>query len=80
LVPVDDLRTALGKRVRTLRENRGMSQERLAEAAELHWTYISGIERGRRNPGLNTLARLAHALGIPVSQLLSRLEADAKRS
>ena len=34
---------------------KGLSQEQLAEQAELHWTYISGIERGQRSPTLNTL-------------------------
>ena len=40
-----------------------LSQEQLAERAALHWTYISGIERGQRSPTLNILGRLAHALG-----------------
>jgi transcriptional regulator with XRE-family HTH domain len=47
-----------------------MSQEQLAERAETHWTYVSGIERGRHNPGLNMLGRLAHALDLPLSGLL----------
>lgn len=71
---MDDLRTALGRRVRSLRERKGLSQEQLAEAADLHWTYVSGIERGKRNPGLNTLGRLARALGVTPSKLLSGLQ------
>lgn len=70
---LEDLRPALGRRVRTLRERQGMTQEQLAEAAQLHWTYVSGIERGRRNPGLNTLARLARALSVPLSKLMADL-------
>jgi transcriptional regulator with XRE-family HTH domain len=70
---VDDLRPALGRRVRTLREKQGLSQEQLAEAAQLHWTYVSGIERGRRNPSLNILGRLARALNVSLSKLLSDL-------
>lgn len=70
---MEDLRPALGRRVRTLREKRGISQEQLAESAQLHWTYVSGIERGLRNPGLNTLGRLADALGVSLSKLLSDL-------
>ena len=55
-----------------------VSQEQLAEQAELHWTYISGIERGQRSPTLNTLGRLARALGLPVSRLVSGLtDSDA---
>ena len=73
-----DLRRAFGHRLRTRRLAKGLSQEQLAEQAELHWTYISGIERGRRNPTLNTLGRLARALDLPVSRLVSGLtDSDA---
>ena len=64
-----DLRPAFGRRLRTLRVKKGLSQEQLAERAELHWTYISGIERGRRSPTLNILGRLARALDRPLNQL-----------
>jgi len=70
---VDDLRAAFGYRVRELRQRLGLSQERLAERAGLHFTYISGIERGRRNPGLNILARLAKALTVSLPVLVSNL-------
>jgi transcriptional regulator with XRE-family HTH domain len=46
------------------KEGRGWSQAQLAERADLDLTYISGIERGRRNPALNSLARLAKALSV----------------
>jgi transcriptional regulator with XRE-family HTH domain len=68
---VPDLRPALGRRLRRLREDREMSQEQLAERAETHWTYVSGIERGRHNPGLNMLGRLAHALDVSLSELVT---------
>jgi transcriptional regulator with XRE-family HTH domain len=71
---VDDLRPALGHRVRTLRHQLKLSQERLAERAGLHWTYVSGVERGLRNPGLNVLARLAKALDVPLPELLAGLD------
>ena len=70
---MDDLRPAFGRRVRALREKLGLSQEQLAERAQLHWTYVSEIERGRRNPSLNILARLARALDVPLGKLLSDL-------
>ena len=76
---MDDLRAALGQRVRDLRERLDWSQERLAERADLDWTYISGIERGRRNPGLNTLNRLARALGVTLPGLLSELRQPRHR-
>jgi transcriptional regulator with XRE-family HTH domain len=73
---VRDLRQALGARFRLLRQQRRLSQETLAERAGLHWTYVSGIERGRRNPGLNTLGELARALRVSLPQLLEGIEGD----
>jgi transcriptional regulator with XRE-family HTH domain len=55
-----------------LRERLHLSQEQVAERADLHWTYVSGIERGRRNPGLNTMG-IATALGVSLSELVSNL-------
>lgn len=68
---MDDLRPAFGRRLRRLREQLGLSQEELAERAETHWTYISRIERGQHNPGLNMIGRLAHALGLSPADLLT---------
>ena len=65
----DPLLTALGKNVRGAREKKEMTQEKLAEIAELDPTYISGIERGLRNPGIKNGAKIAKALGITVSEL-----------
>ena len=59
-----------GLRVRQLREARGWSQEQFAEAADLHRTYVSGIERGTRNPTLTVIIRLAAGLNISPSKLL----------
>jgi DNA-binding XRE family transcriptional regulator len=53
-----------GNNVRKLRENKGWSQETLAEKAELHRTYVSGIERGVRNPTLTIVFKLAAALAV----------------
>lgn len=71
---------AFGGRVRRLRLARGLSQEALAERAELHWTYVSGVERRVRNSGLNTIGRLAEALGVTPVRLLATLPQIAKRS
>ena len=60
---------AFGLNVRRQREVRNLTQEDLAEKAGLHSTYVSGIERGVRNPSLVIISRLAKALGVTVSQL-----------
>ncbi|GAB4232080.1 MAG: hypothetical protein Kow00121_60200 [Elainellaceae cyanobacterium] len=49
-----------------------LSQEELAERAELHRTYISDIERGDRNPSLENIEKLAKALGLSISELFTR--------
>lgn len=59
-----------GARVRSLRNQVGMSQEKLAELAEIHRTYVSGIERGERNVSLINIMRLANALGVSISKLM----------
>ncbi|MCC5615231.1 helix-turn-helix transcriptional regulator [Nostoc sp. CHAB 5836] len=59
-----------GKRVRDERLQRGLSQEELAEKAELHRTYIGMIERGEKNITLINIGKIAKALGIAVDQLL----------
>jgi transcriptional regulator with XRE-family HTH domain len=75
LSPRPDPRTALGRVVRELRRERGLTQEGLAEASGLHPRYISDIERGRRNIGLLNLDRLAQALGQDLGTLLGAVEA-----
>ncbi len=71
-----DVRRAFGERVRRLRLQRQLSQEGLAERAELHWTYVSGVERGRRSPGLNVLVRIAGALDVSLGKLVDGLDGD----
>ena len=61
--------TCFGKNVRRLRDASGFTQERLADKADLDPTYISGIERGLRNPTLLIIVRLAKALGVPLCEL-----------
>lgn len=63
----------LGLKVRSLREKQGLSQEDFAEKADLHRTYVSGIERGTRNPTLTVLSRIASGLGISLRDLLEGL-------
>lgn len=65
-----ELRVLFATNLRTLRQARGVSQERLAEMAGLHRTYISSVERGARNISIDNIARLAKALGISPDKLL----------
>ncbi len=64
-------REIVGKNVRALRLAKGMTQEQLAFAAELDLTYIGGIERGRRNPSLLVMARIADALSATLTDLIA---------
>ncbi len=66
--------TAFGSNVRKKREALDFTQERLAEKANLDQTYISGIERGIRNPSVLSIVRLAVALGTTVSDLSKGIE------
>ena len=69
--PPETRRAVFGHRVRVLRAARGMSQEQLAEAADMHRTYVSGLERGLRNVGLDNIFALADALNVDPCDLFS---------
>lgn len=74
-----DIRRRLGLTVKELREAKGWSQEELGFETELHRTYISGIERGVRNPTIMVVALIADALGITPGQLLDGTKGRRKR-
>ena len=65
-----DIRRTVGRNVRTFRDKLGLSQEELAFKADLHRTYVSGVERGVRNPTILIIERLAKALKVPPHHLL----------
>ena len=65
-----DIRKQLGRNVADIRRQRRWSQEELAFESGLHRTYISGIERGARNPTVMVLEKLAKALGVQPKELL----------
>ena len=64
-----NLQQKLGKKIKTLRNEAGLSQEQLGELTDLDRTYISDIERGKRNPSLKSLEKLAKALKISISDI-----------
>lgn len=66
-----DYRKIVGFNVKTLRENRGLSQEELGFLAGIDRTYVSGVERGLRNPTVLVLVRFAVALNVIPSLLLT---------
>lgn len=65
-----EIQVLVGKNVKRYREQKGISQEELAFQSELHRTYVSGVERGIRNPTVAIVGRLAEALGVKPSKLL----------
>jgi transcriptional regulator with XRE-family HTH domain len=65
-----DWRVIVGENIRKLRKRKGLSQEELALEAEIDLTYLGGIERGRRNPSLMVMSRIADALGVHPAKLL----------
>lgn len=70
----EKVQVALGVAVRARREALLLTQEKVAELADLHTNYVSSVERGERNIGIHNLARLAYALDMPVSALVSSLD------
>lgn len=63
---------AYGRALREVRLKRGISQERLAHLSGLDRTYVSGIERGERNPSLTNILKLVDALDISLSELANK--------
>lgn len=70
-MPIPTHRAAFGARVRELRVGRNWSQEDFAHRAELDRTYVSGIERGVRNPTLDVVHRLSQTLEVPIADLFT---------
>jgi transcriptional regulator with XRE-family HTH domain len=66
-----DLRKKFGKRLRTLRRQAGLTQEQLAEAAQISVDFLSLVERGINAPSFENLEKLAKAIGVPIRELFN---------
>jgi transcriptional regulator with XRE-family HTH domain len=66
---MDEICKRFGDRIRALRNDRGLSQEALADLAGLHRTYIGSVERGKQNLSLVNIERLATTLGVSLAEL-----------
>ncbi|MDT3425295.1 transcriptional regulator with XRE-family HTH domain [Paenibacillus forsythiae] len=73
-----NLPESVGNRIRELRKAKGWTQEQLAEAASLHYSYIGGVERGDRNISLETLEKIIAAFQVPAIEVF-RFEENTDR-
>ena len=72
---MENIRKGLGKRIRTFRKLKALTQEELGERAGLSYKFVGEMERGKVNPSLDSLVRIANALGVKVGNLFPH-EAD----
>lgn len=63
--------TRFGERLRAIRLEKGLSQEKVADLAGLHRNYVSSVERGERNISIVNIDKLAQALKVPMAELMS---------
>lgn len=63
----------VGQRIKQIRNEKGLSQEKLALKAELDRTYLAGVEQGKRNPSLKSLEKIVDALEISFHELFSEI-------
>ena len=75
---MNDLKSIIGKRIRDYRQQQGLSQEKLAERAGCHATYIGQIERGEKNATLESIQKIAEALQVPLSLLFEKIESPIR--
>lgn len=71
-MPAMDALKRLALNVQRLRREKGLSQEDLSARADIHQTYLSGVETAKRNPSVKVLDRLAKGLGVDIQVLFQR--------
>ena len=69
----------LGRTIRRLRKQRGLSQMKLAELADMHLNHVSSVERGERNPGVLSLLKISRGLGVPITALFDEFPPSTVR-
>ncbi len=67
----NNIKQILGKRVKELRDNLKLSQEALADKAELDRTFINHVENGRRNISIDNIQKIVHALDVSISEFFN---------
>jgi len=73
---MSELSVIIGQRIRNYRTQKKLSQEKLAELADCHPTYIGQIERGEKNATVDSISRIASALDVSLSRLFEKLGAE----
>ena len=73
-IPKGEIQKILGQSIRKHRERVDLTQEELSEKSQVHRTYLADIERGTRNPSIETVRRLALALGVSISEIFQTAE------
>ncbi len=68
-MPSSKIIERFGQRIKELRKQKDLTQEKLAEKSKLHYTYIGVVERGGKNISLKNIEKIAHALGVKLSEL-----------
>ncbi len=77
--PISEAAQVFGQRVKARRHELGESQEELADASGLHWTFVGQVERGRRNISLHNILKLAAGLQIDPGELVRGLSMSEER-
>lgn len=73
---MSEIAKIIGQRIRNYRTEKGLSQEKLAELSGCHPTYIGQVERGEKNATLESIEKIASAMGVPLSKLFEKTGED----
>lgn len=77
---MSEIAKIIGQRIRNYRTEKGLSQEKLAEMSGCHPTYIGQVERGEKNATLESVDKIASAMGVPLSKLFEKMGEDSSDS